>query len=196
MGLYKQRFKISLGADKTWDCSLWWLGRALQSLLQSQLCLAQEVDCFSSSKTEKTGLGNSSPGYVLLQFILSHADCFCLAVPAPSCRQIGFGTFFAAFTQASVWVRLLLSACLCTAMPIPGTDSLGCGVGAGEDGAWLYKNGVDVPYFRSSCVALAQDYLVYLVGNTLWLSGASCTLHFRVGWIAGCSSAVALESLA
>lgn len=61
----------------------------------------------------------------------SHADCFCVAVPAPSCRQIWFGAFCAAFAQASVWVLLLLGVCLCTAMPIPGTDSLGCGVGAG-----------------------------------------------------------------
>lgn len=64
MGLCKCS-KIRLGAVKIWDCSLW-LGRALQSLLQPQLCLAQEVDSFSSFKTKKTGLGISGPGYVLL----------------------------------------------------------------------------------------------------------------------------------
>jgi len=49
---------------------LWWPGGTLQRLLQPQLCLAQ-VDWFSSSKTEKTGLGSSGAGYMLLQFTVS-----------------------------------------------------------------------------------------------------------------------------
>lgn len=66
MGLYECCSKIRLGADKIWDCSLWWLSRALQGLLQPQLCLAQEIDWFSNFKAKKTGLGISGPGYVLL----------------------------------------------------------------------------------------------------------------------------------
>lgn len=53
----------------------------------------------------------------------------------------------------------------------------------GADRALMYKNDVNVPCFRSSCVELVWDYLqnLYLVGNVLWLSGAFCTLQLRAG---------------
>lgn len=101
MGLYKCCSKIRLGADKIWDCSLWWLGRALQRLL----CLAQEVDWFSKFKTEKTGLGISGPGYVLL---LQYSALVMLTVCAWQCLLPlagSYGAAFAAFAQC-------LGACL------------------------------------------------------------------------------------
>lgn len=69
VGLYKYHFKIRLAADKTCDCSLWWLGRALQRLLQSQLCLAQEVVWFSSSKLRRQDLATHA---------LAMCCCSCL----------------------------------------------------------------------------------------------------------------------
>lgn len=178
MGLYKYCFKIRLGADKTWDCSLWWLGKALQRLLQSQPCLAQVEDWFSSSKTEKARLGNSGPGYVLLQFTvlvmltLSAWQCLLPVVGRYGlepflllCPRLVFGCFY--------------SLVCMSAQPCQYQELTAWAVGweLGEDGALLYKNGVDVSCFRSSCVASAWDYPqnLYLAGNKLWLSGASCT---------------------
>lgn len=101
MGLYKCCSKIRLGADKIWGCSLWWLGRALQGLLQPQLCLAQEVGWFSNFKTKKTGLGISGPGYVLL---LQCAVLVMLTVSTWQCLlprggRYNLEPFFAAFAQ-------------------------------------------------------------------------------------------------
>lgn len=110
---------------------------------------------------------------------LSHTDCFCLVVPVCSCRQAWLGAFLAAFAQASVWVLPFLgvSAQEWTAWAVEWEP--------GEDGALLCNNSVDVPCFRSSCVALTQDCLqnLYLVGNTPWLSGASCTYSSGQNWL-------------
>lgn len=67
-------FLCPLGGKCTWGgfswlgigmhLTQWCLGRAMQRLLPHR---AQEVDWFSSLKMEKTGLGSSGPGYVLLQ---------------------------------------------------------------------------------------------------------------------------------
>lgn len=75
------------------------------------------------------GLGNSCLGYVLLQF--------------PALVTL------TAFAQAGVWVLLLLGVCFCS-----GTDSLGCGVGAG--GGWS-------PAVREQCgCALLKEQLCSL----------------------------------
>lgn len=135
MGLYKSCSKIRLGADKIWDCSLWWLGRALQRLLQPQLCLAQEVDWFSKFKTKKTGLGISGPGYVLL---LQYTALVML--PVSACCHLEAAMELFLLLLPSVWV-LVFGVCSCTAMPVAGMDSLGCGVGAGRG----QSSAVDVP---------------------------------------------------
>ena len=124
MGLYKYCFKIRLGADETWNCSLvagWDPAEAAAAPVVS----GPSRLVFQLQDREDWTWQLRRWLHAAAVHCLSHADCFCLAVPAPSCRQICFGA------QASVWVLLLLGVCLCTAMPIPGTDSLGCGVGAG-----------------------------------------------------------------
>lgn len=169
MGLYKCCSKIRLGADKIWDSSLWWLGRALQRLL----CLAQEVDWFSKFKTEKTGLGISGPGYVLL---LQYSALVMLTVCAWQCLLPLAGSYGAVFAAlAQCWV-LVFGVCPCTAMPVAGMGSLGCGVGAGRG--------------QSSAVGVPGLWLLHnlhLVGNAPRLSGASCAP--QLSWLLlSCSS--------
>lgn len=130
---------------------------------------------------------------VLVMLIVSAQQCLL-----PVVSRCGFEPFLLLLPR--LMFRCFYSLLCVSAQPCQYQEQTAWAAGweLGEDGALLYKNGVDVPCCRSSCVALAWDYPqnLYLVGNMLWLSEASCTLQLRVGWIAGCSLPLALESLA
>lgn len=148
---------------------------------------------------EKTGLGNLGSGYVLLQFIV----LVMLTVSAWQCLLPVVGRY--GLEPFVLLLPRLVFGCFCSLVcvsvqPCQYQELTAWAVvwELGAERALMYKNDVNVPCFRSSWVELAWDYLqnLYLVGNMLWLSGAFCTLQLRAGWIAGCSSTAALESLA
>lgn len=142
---------------------------------------------------EKTGLGNLGSGYVLLQFTV----LVMLTVSAWQCLLPVVGRYglepFVLLLPRLVFGCFYSLVCV-SAQPCQYQELTAWAVvwELGAERALMYKNDVNVPCFRSSCVELAWDYLQNLCWKyalALWgllYSSAQSWLDSRL--LLSCSS--------